>query len=41
MWGLVPYLEAAESRRSETIEKLSLQEQKVHSYGGIQSTRDV
>ena len=32
LWNLVPYLEAAESRRTEKIERLSLQEQKVHTH---------
>ena len=32
LWNLVPYLEAAESRRSETIGKLSLHEQKVYTH---------
>lgn len=32
LWNLAPYLEAAESRRSEKIQKLSLQEQKVYTH---------
>ena len=35
LWNLVPYLEAAESRRSEKIGKLSLQDQKVYTRGVV------
>ena len=35
LWNLVPYLEAAESRRSEKIGKLSLQDQKVYTCGVV------